>query len=159
MRVFAKHTSSLYDRRHICLNIIITRALNYLTCCFELSFVIMDVFGINCWVFFYWLIIKNYWYNIKSKKYLKLIVFYKSENKREWIVGYRTPPIFISNIEQEFHKLVTSTLDSIPPNSSWSARKVNRSANFGAHYVAHWAAARFNSSSICKKLHVSLRHI
>jgi hypothetical protein len=44
--------------------------------------------------------------------------------------------------------IIKSTLDSIPPDSSWSARKVNRSANFGAHYVAHWAAARFISSSI-----------
>jgi hypothetical protein len=35
-----------------------------------------------------------------------------------------------------------------PPDSSWSARKVNRSVNFGAHYVAHWAAAQFSSSSI-----------
>jgi hypothetical protein len=44
--------------------------------------------------------------------------------------------------------IIKSTLDSIPPDSSWSARKVNRSANFGAHYVAHWAAARFIASSI-----------
>lgn len=44
--------------------------------------------------------------------------------------------------------IIQNTLDIIPPDSSWSARKVNRSANFGAHYVAHWAAARFISSSI-----------
>jgi hypothetical protein len=44
--------------------------------------------------------------------------------------------------------IIQNTLDIIPPNSYWSARKVNRSANFGAHYVAHWAVARFNSSSI-----------
>jgi hypothetical protein len=44
--------------------------------------------------------------------------------------------------------IIHNTLDLIPSNSYWSARKVNRSANFGAHYVAHWAAARFSSSSI-----------
>jgi hypothetical protein len=33
--------------------------------------------------------------------------------------------------------IIRNTLDSLPPNSSWSARKVNRSANFDAHYVAH----------------------
>jgi hypothetical protein len=44
--------------------------------------------------------------------------------------------------------IITSTLDSIPPDFTWSARKVNRSADFGAHYVTHWAAAKFNSSSI-----------
>jgi hypothetical protein len=44
--------------------------------------------------------------------------------------------------------IITNTLDSIPANASWSVRKVNRSANFGAHYVAHWAPARFSSSSI-----------
>jgi hypothetical protein len=44
--------------------------------------------------------------------------------------------------------IIHQTLDMFPPDSSWSARKVNRSANSGAHYVAHWAAARFSSSSI-----------
>ncbi|XP_062177050.1 uncharacterized protein LOC133881987 [Alnus glutinosa] len=44
--------------------------------------------------------------------------------------------------------IIHQTLDMFPPDSSWSARKVNRSANFGAHYVAHWAAAQFSSSSI-----------
>jgi hypothetical protein len=43
---------------------------------------------------------------------------------------------------------IHQTLDMFPPDSSLSARKVNRSANFGTHYVAHWAAARFSSSSI-----------
>jgi len=44
--------------------------------------------------------------------------------------------------------IIQNTLDIISPDSSWSAQKVNRSANFGAHYVAHWAAARFISGSI-----------
>jgi hypothetical protein len=44
--------------------------------------------------------------------------------------------------------IIQHTLDIIPYDSSWSARKVNRSANFGAHYVAHWATTRFSSSLI-----------
>jgi hypothetical protein len=44
--------------------------------------------------------------------------------------------------------IIHNILDNIPPDSIWSARKVHRSANFYAHYVAHWAAARFISSSI-----------
>jgi hypothetical protein len=44
--------------------------------------------------------------------------------------------------------IITSTLDSIPPDFFLSGQKVNRSINFGAYYVALWAAARFNSSSI-----------
>jgi hypothetical protein len=52
--------------------------------------------------------------------------------------------------------IITNTLDSIPADASWSVRKVNRSANFGAHYVAHWAAARFSSSSIPTSSNYSL---
>ncbi|XP_062176085.1 uncharacterized protein LOC133881146 [Alnus glutinosa] len=44
--------------------------------------------------------------------------------------------------------VIHNTIDSIPADSSWSARKVNRSANFCAHYVAHWAAARVTAGSI-----------
>jgi hypothetical protein len=44
--------------------------------------------------------------------------------------------------------VIHNTIDSIPADSSWSARKVNRSANFCAHYVAHWAAARVIAGSI-----------
>jgi hypothetical protein len=43
---------------------------------------------------------------------------------------------------------IYSTLESIPPDCSWSARKIDRSANFCAHYVAHWAAARVTTGSI-----------
>jgi hypothetical protein len=55
--------------------------------------------------------------------------------------------------------IITHTLDSIPPGSTWSVRKINRSANFGAHYVAHWAAARFNSSSIPTSSGFHLPHV
>ncbi|XP_059434035.1 uncharacterized protein LOC132167148 [Corylus avellana] len=44
--------------------------------------------------------------------------------------------------------IILKTLDSIPASSSWRARKVNRSANFCAHSVTHWAATRFSSGSI-----------
>jgi len=54
------------------------------------------------------------------------------------------------NIVQDWRitDIIQQTLDMFPPDLTWSVRKVNRSANFGAHYVAHWAAARFQSSSI-----------
>jgi len=55
--------------------------------------------------------------------------------------------------------IINHTLDSIPPGTSWSARKINRSANFGAHYVAHWAAARFNSSNIPTSSGFHLPHV
>lgn len=44
--------------------------------------------------------------------------------------------------------IIHQTLDLFPPDSFWSARKVNRSVNFGVHYVTHWATAQFSSSSI-----------
>jgi hypothetical protein len=44
--------------------------------------------------------------------------------------------------------IIQHTLNIIPHNSSWSARKVNRSANFSVHYVAHWTAAQFSLSNI-----------
>ncbi|XP_062145976.1 uncharacterized protein LOC133853973 [Alnus glutinosa] len=60
------------------------------------------------------------------------------------------------NIVQDWRitDIIQQTLDLFPPDSTWSFRKVNRSANFGAHYVAHWAAARFQSSSIPTSLSV-----
>jgi ribonuclease HI len=44
--------------------------------------------------------------------------------------------------------VILDCLDSISPSSSWEVRKVKRSANFCAHSVARWAAARFHSGSI-----------
>jgi hypothetical protein len=40
------------------------------------------------------------------------------------------------------------TIDSIPADSFLTAQKVNRSANFCTHYVAHWAAAKVTAGSI-----------
>jgi hypothetical protein len=53
-------------------------------------------------------------------------------------------------IVQNWHitDIIQNALYIIPPDSSWLAQKVNRSANFDTHYVAHWAASRFSSSSI-----------
>jgi hypothetical protein len=44
--------------------------------------------------------------------------------------------------------LISDTIASLPSSSSWQARKVNRSANFCAHHVAFWAAARSHSGCI-----------
>jgi hypothetical protein len=43
---------------------------------------------------------------------------------------------------------IYESIGSIPAGSSWSAWKVNRSANFCTHYAAHWAAAKFIPGSI-----------
>jgi hypothetical protein len=44
--------------------------------------------------------------------------------------------------------IISQIMLAIPPTISWSARHVNRSANFGIHHVANWAATRFLSSCI-----------
>jgi hypothetical protein len=53
-------------------------------------------------------------------------------------------------IIQDWHiiDIIQDSLDSIPSDSSWSAWKVNRSANFSAHYVTYWATTKFAFSSI-----------
>jgi hypothetical protein len=55
---------------------------------------------------------------------------------------------------------IASTISTIhfiiPPTSSWKASKVNRSANFCAHYVANWAATRNHSGCIPTPLSGSL---
>jgi hypothetical protein len=43
---------------------------------------------------------------------------------------------------------IHQTINSIPTDSFWTEWKVNRSANFYAHYVAYWAAANVTASSI-----------
>jgi hypothetical protein len=44
--------------------------------------------------------------------------------------------------------IIYDIIGSIPASISWSVRKVNRSANFCAHAVAHWAAAKSFSGRI-----------
>jgi hypothetical protein len=44
--------------------------------------------------------------------------------------------------------VINHTIDSIPPQLSWSARKVDRSTNFCAHYLAQRAAAGVTTGSI-----------
>jgi hypothetical protein len=44
--------------------------------------------------------------------------------------------------------LIHDTLALLSPTSMWKAKKINRSANFCAHHVATWAAARVYSSCI-----------
>jgi ribonuclease HI len=44
--------------------------------------------------------------------------------------------------------VILDCLDYIPPTSTWEVRKVKRSANFCAHFVARWAPAGSHSGSI-----------
>jgi hypothetical protein len=48
----------------------------------------------------------------------------------------------------QIEKLILENLALLPPSSKWEAKKINRSANFCAHHVAYWAAARVLSCCI-----------
>jgi hypothetical protein len=54
------------------------------------------------------------------------------------------------SITQDWHieSIIANTLTLLPAPSLWKAKKVNRSANFCAHHVAYWAAARVHSVCI-----------
>jgi hypothetical protein len=54
------------------------------------------------------------------------------------------------NISQDWRisSIIKLTIDFIPTDATWSSRRVNRSVNFRAHYVAHWAAVRVTTNSI-----------
>jgi hypothetical protein len=49
----------------------------------------------------------------------------------------------------QMEKLIVDTLALLPPSSMWEAKKINKSANFCAHHVAFWAAARVFQGSGC----------
>ena len=51
-------------------------------------------------------------------------------------------------IDWQIEMLILDTLALLPPSSKWQAKKINRSANFYAHYVAFWAEARVLSDCI-----------
>jgi hypothetical protein len=53
-------------------------------------------------------------------------------------------------LSQDWHidPLIASTLSMLPATALWVAKKVHRSANFCAHHVAFWAAARVFSGCI-----------
>ncbi|XP_059432574.1 uncharacterized protein LOC132165893 [Corylus avellana] len=53
-----------------------------------------------------------------------------------------------SSPDWSISSVISDILDSIPFASSWEARKVHRSANFSADYLARWVAARSHSGSI-----------
>jgi hypothetical protein len=54
------------------------------------------------------------------------------------------------NITQDWRivSMVSYIITTFPITTSWSASRVNRSANFCVHNVANWAATRFSSSCI-----------
>jgi hypothetical protein len=51
-------------------------------------------------------------------------------------------------LDWKIENIIADSIAMIPPSSSWKARKVHRSANFCAHHVAYWAAARAHSGCI-----------
>ena len=53
-----------------------------------------------------------------------------------------------SDFDWRISPIILESLDTIPSASLWEARKINRSANFCAHLVARWAAAKSYSGSI-----------
>ena len=53
-----------------------------------------------------------------------------------------------SNQDWRISLVIMTSLNNIPSDSLWEAKKINKSINFCAHLVAHWAAARSHSSSI-----------
>jgi hypothetical protein len=53
-----------------------------------------------------------------------------------------------SNFNWRISPIILESLDTIPSASSCKVRKINRSANFCVHSVAHWAAARSHFGSI-----------
>jgi hypothetical protein len=52
-------------------------------------------------------------------------------------------------LSQDWHidPLIASTLSMLPATALWVAKKVHRSANFCAHHVAFWAAARVSQAA------------
>jgi hypothetical protein len=54
-------------------------------------------------------------------------------------------------LSQDWHidQLIVDTLSLLSSTPLWEAKKINRSANFCAHHVAFWAAARVSSGSGC----------
>jgi len=70
--------------------------------------------------------------SLASSLYLKK--FIPEGDSQAVILALQQPTII-----QDWHiiDIIQDSLDSIPSDSSWSAWKVNRSANFSAHYVAH----------------------
>ena len=54
----------------------------------------------------------------------------------------------VSALDWRISPFISDSLDDIPFVSSCEGRKINRSTNFCAYTVAHWAVARFYSRNI-----------
>jgi hypothetical protein len=76
---------------------------------------------------------------------LDLKTFSLEGDSSVFIAALNTPAL-----SQDWHinSVIAATLASLPASSAWEARKVHRSANFYAHQVAFWAAARGLSGCI-----------
>jgi hypothetical protein len=52
------------------------------------------------------------------------------------------------SLDWKIEKVISDFFLLVPASPTWEARKVNKSANFCAHHVAYWAAARVYSGYI-----------
>ncbi|GLT53027.1 hypothetical protein SLA2020_263250 [Shorea laevis] len=76
---------------------------------------------------------------------LSLPVFILEGDSLSVILALQSP---LLSKDWKIADLISDTLSLLPVSSIWKASKVNRSANFCAHYVAFWAAARPYSGCI-----------
>lgn len=76
---------------------------------------------------------------------LNIKKFILEEDSQTVILALQLPQI---SQDWRISSTINFTIDSIPADATWTARRVNRSANFCTHYVACWAAARITTGSI-----------
>jgi hypothetical protein len=76
---------------------------------------------------------------------LKLTKFSLEGDSQIVINALTTPSI---TVDWHIESVIANALTLIPSSSLWEAKKIHRSANFCAHHVAYWAAARVFSGCI-----------
>jgi hypothetical protein len=52
------------------------------------------------------------------------------------------------SLDWHIKSVIASTLSLLPTSTCWEAKKIHKSANFYAHYVAFWVAAKVFSGYI-----------
>jgi hypothetical protein len=76
---------------------------------------------------------------------LKLVNFVSEGNSTIVINSLKDPSTIL---DWKLDNYISLALSLIPPSPLWEGRKVNKNANFWAHYVAYWVAARVISGCI-----------